>query len=66
MSRVTRCREALEFEDTISDDMDVFLGNGSELSPERVERVAVQPARAGLQAARVDQMWRADLRHVHL
>src|SRR6266542_4588541 len=53
MSRVSRCREAIESEDAISHDMDVVLGDGSKLSPERVERVAVQPARARLEAARV-------------
>ena len=37
-----------------------------ELTPERVERGAVEPARAALEALRVDEMRRSDLRDVHL
>src|SRR5439155_22327611 len=66
VSRVTGCGEAFESENAISDDVDVALGDGLELSPERLERVAVQAACAGLETAWVDEVWRADLRHVHL
>src|SRR5439155_26218864 len=41
-------------------------GYGRQLAPQRVEGVAVEPAGAGLEPARVDHMRRADFRHVYL
>ena len=49
----------------VADDADVLLGHGRELAPELVERIAVQPPRARLEPARVDEVRRADLRDVH-
>jgi hypothetical protein len=46
--------------------MDVRFGHRGELSPEVVERVAVEATRAALEAGRVDQVWRADFRDVNL
>ena len=46
--------------------MDVRLRHGRELAPQRVEGVAVEPARARLEPRRVDEVRRADLRDVHL
>ena len=51
--------------DAVADDLDVLLRHGRELAPEDVERVAVEPARARLEPARVDDVRRADLRDVH-
>ena len=47
--RVPRCGEALEPDGLVADDPDVRLRHGSELAPELVEGVAVEPARAGLE-----------------
>ena len=46
--------------------MDVLARHRRELAPERVERVAVEPARALLQPLRIDEVRRADRRDVHL
>src|SRR5439155_26875767 len=43
---VARRREAVEPEHAILDRVDVLLGHRRELAPERVERVAVEAARA--------------------
>ena len=66
VARVPGAREALEPEDVVADDADVLRGHGHELAPEPVERVAVEPARARLEPARIDQVRRADGRDVHL
>ena len=58
-------RKALEPEHAVARDVDVLLGDGGELAPEVVE-VREEAARARLEAARVDEMGRADRRDVHL
>ena len=58
--------EAVEAEHAVPDRVDVLLRHRSQLAPERVERVAVEPARALLQPARVDEVRCADRRDVHL
>ena len=63
---VARAREAVEAEHAVADDVHVRLGHRRELAPERVEGVAVEPARAPLEPARVDEVRRPDLRDVHL
>src|SRR5436190_5202340 len=57
--------EALEAEHPLADDLDVRFRDGRELAPEAVERVAVEPPRAPLEPARVEEVRRADLRDVH-
>ena len=66
MARVSRRRKALEAKDSVTDDVDVLLRYRCELAPQVVERIAVQPARARLELGGVDEVRRADLRHVHL
>ena len=63
---VARGREALEPEQLGTNDVDVLLRHRCELAPERVELVAVEPARAALQPRRVDEMRRSDLGDVDL
>ncbi len=53
-----------EAEDALADDLDVLLRNRRELTPERVEGVAVQPPRAAFEPARVDDVRSTDLRDV--
>src|SRR5713101_3205175 len=62
---VSRRGEALQSEHVRSDDSDVFLRNGCELSPERVEGVAVEPPSARFEPARIGQVRRAQLGNVH-
>ena len=64
--RVARRREAGEAEHAVADDVHVRRRHGRELAPERVERVAVEPARAALEPLGLDEVRRADLRDVHL
>ena len=64
--RVPRRGEDLEPEEAVADGVDVALGDGRELAPERVERRPVEPARARLELRRVDEVRRADLGDVHL
>ena len=64
--RVARRRKALEADDVGADNVDVLLGHRRELAPELVERVSVEAACAGVELARVDEVRRSDLRHVHL
>src|SRR6266516_131085 len=59
-------REALEPEDVGPDDSDVLLRNRRELSPERVEGIAVQAPRAGLEPAWIGEMGRSYLGDVDL
>ena len=59
-------REALQPEHDVSDDVDVLGRHRHELTPEHVERVAVEPPRARLEPARLDEMRRADRGDVHL
>ena len=66
MARVARGREGREPECLGADRVDVRLRHRLQLAPERVELVAVEPTGARLQARRVDEVWRADLGHVHL
>src|SRR5688572_10685112 len=60
--RVPRRREDLEPGDPIACDADVRLGHRRQLSPELVERVAVEPPCAPLEPRVVDEMRRTDLR----
>ena len=60
VARMPGAREALEPDDAVADDPDVRLGDGNELAPERVERVAVEAARARLEPSRIDEVRRAD------
>ena len=57
-------RPRLEVEHPLADYLDRRLGNRSELAPETVELVAVEPARAPLELAGVDEVRRADLADV--
>ena len=66
MRGMARGREALEPDDALADDVHVFLRDGCKLSPECVERGPVQPARARLELARIDEVRGPDLGHVHL
>ena len=66
MARVAGSRKALEPDDLRSGDADVRLRHRSELAPQRIERVAVEPAGARFEPARIDEMRSADRRHVDL
>src|SRR5437762_1974115 len=55
----------LEIEDALADDLDRPFRDGNELAPQAVELVAVEPARAPLEPARIDQVRGPDLAHVH-
>src|SRR6266508_1127629 len=57
--------EAFEAENLLSDDLDVPFRNGSEFAPERVERVPVEPSRAGFEAGWIDEVRCADLGNVN-
>jgi hypothetical protein len=58
--RVAWGGEAEEPEHAIADDVHVLLRHRGELAPELVEGVAVEAAGARLEAARVDDVRRAD------
>src|SRR4051812_22392156 len=62
---MTPCGEALPAEHLAGRDPHVRLGHGGELTPERVEQVAVETACGLLQPRRVDEVRRTDLRHPH-
>ena len=66
MRRMPRRREAREADHLGADDVHVLRRHRRELAPEVVERVAVEAPRASLEPLRLDQVRRADLRHVHL
>ena len=66
MARVAGAREGREPERLVADDVDVLARHRRELAPEPVEVVAVEPPRAALEPARVDEVRRADLGDVHL
>jgi len=66
MRRVARGRKAREAEDAVAHDVHVVARHRSELTPERVECVAVEPACAALQSLGVNQVRRADLGDVYL
>ena len=66
MRRVAGRGEGLEPEHRAVDRVDVLLRDRRELAPERVERVAVEPARALLEPLGLDEVRRADRRDVHL
>jgi pimeloyl-ACP methyl ester carboxylesterase len=55
-------REAFPPEHVALSDAHVLRGHGGELTPEHVERLAVEPTRGALEARRVDEVRRADLR----
>ncbi len=59
-------REDLEAQGFVSHHVDVLLRHRRQFSPELVEGVAVQPARAALEPGGVDEVRRADLGDVHL
>jgi hypothetical protein len=63
---VPLCREGLEPERCLADDVDVLLRHRRELAPEVVERVAVEAAGAVLELRRVGEVRGADLGDVHL
>ena len=65
MGGMARRGEAREPDHGVPDDADVLLGHGRQLAPQLVERVAVQPPRARLEPARVDDVRRPDLGDVH-
>src|SRR5436305_901343 len=62
MRRVTGRGEGLESEHRAVERVHVVGGNRRELAPERVEGVAVEPARALLQPLGLDEMRRPDRR----
>ncbi len=62
---VPGAREALEPEYVVADDVDVLGRYGDELTPQRIEAVAVEPTRARLELAGVVQMRGSDLRDVN-
>ena len=66
VARVTGGRKARQAERLVAHDVDVVARDGRELAPEPVEVVSVEPPRAALEPARVDEVGRADLRDVHL
>jgi hypothetical protein len=59
-------RERVEAERVVADGMDVRFGDRGQLSPELVERVAVEASRTALEAGGVYQVRRADLGDVDL
>ena len=59
---VARGREHLPAEGLALGERDVRLGHRRELAPERVEPLAVEPPRRGLEPRRVDEVRRADRR----
>jgi hypothetical protein len=62
---MARRRPGIELEHLVPDDLDGLLRDGDQLAPEAVEVVAVEPARAPFEAARIDQVRGADRTHVH-
>ena len=66
VARVAGARKGREPERLVADDVDVLGRDWRELAPEPVEVVAVEPPRAALEPARVDEVRRADLGDVHL
>jgi len=62
---VTRRRPRLEVENPVSDDLHCLFRNRRELAPQTVEVITVQPPRAALEPARVDEVRRPDLAHVN-
>src|SRR4051794_29691653 len=56
MRGVTDRREALPAEHVAGCDAHVLLGNGCELAPQRVERLAVEPPRRAFEPRRVDEV----------
>jgi len=66
MVGVSGAREDVEVQGPVSQQPDVPLRDRSELAPQLVERVAVQPAGAPLETRRVDEVGRAHLRDVDL
>ena len=58
--------EAGEADHAVADDVHVVARHRCELAPERVEALAVQPARAALEPLRIDEVRRADRGDVHL
>src|SRR3954470_9347639 len=55
--------EALPAEHVVRRDAHVRLGNRCELTPQRVEQLAIEPPRGALEPRRVDEMRSADLGH---
>jgi hypothetical protein len=59
------CWPGFQVEHPVPDDLHRLLGNGRKLAPQPVEIVAVEPARAPLEPAGIDEVRRPDLAHVH-
>src|SRR5215210_3688931 len=57
--------ERVQAEHAFADDLDVLLRDGREFPPQLVERLAVEPPGAPLEPGGIDEVRRADLRHVH-
>ncbi len=66
MRRVARRRKAREAENAVAHEVHVAARHRSELAPERVEGVSVEPACAALESLGLDQMRCSDLGDVHL
>jgi hypothetical protein len=58
-------RPGLQIEHAIADDLDGLGSDRGELAPEAVEVVAVESAGTSLEPARVDEVRRPDLAHMH-
>jgi hypothetical protein len=63
--RVAGRRPGLEPENAFADDGDVLLRDRRELPPQAVELVAVQPACASFEPARIHEMRRTDCAYVY-
>ena len=63
---VAGSREDLHAGDRIAEDMDVGGGHRDDLAEEAIELVSVEATGASFEAARIDEMRRADLADVHL
>jgi hypothetical protein len=66
MGRMPGRRKGVQPEDVSFGHVDVRRRDGGKLAPERVERLSVEAPGARFQPRGVDEMWSADLRHVHL
>ena len=65
MGGMARRRQGVQVEDAVADPLHGLGGNRSQLAPQAVEVVTVEPAGAPLEPARVDEMRRPHLAHVY-